>query len=254
MKKLILISAVILAIIAASFVSQTNIVLTGDYFVDPDTINTKRVVYGENKQLSEISLNSQYFSETNNDNTGNSTIGSLSGGFGVHNAYLDVTDTVSYANGNVFTQALSGIAVSSMTSNGVNSISTIQLTATNGSTSSKSTAKISLMYDVAANKGIIITLNPGATGAQGRFIFSENNLPNSNGIMYASHNQVTQPLSLTTKEYVDLNTLTTASKTALPSASISGRLLYVGNATGGPCIAFSDGSNWRRISDNTIIN
>lgn len=45
-------------------------------------------------------------------------------------------------------------------------------------------------------------------------------------------------------------------KTALPSASATGAgaLIYVANETGGAVIAFSDGSNWRRVTDRTIVS
>lgn len=40
----------------------------------------------------------------------------------------------------------------------------------------------------------------------------------------------------------------------LPSAGTPGRLIYVSNATGGAVVAFADGTNWRRISDRTVVN
>lgn len=39
----------------------------------------------------------------------------------------------------------------------------------------------------------------------------------------------------------------------LPSASPAGRLVYVSNATGGAMPAFSDGSDWRRVTDRTVV-
>ncbi|MDX2308711.1 MAG: DUF2793 domain-containing protein [Hyphomicrobium sp.] len=41
----------------------------------------------------------------------------------------------------------------------------------------------------------------------------------------------------------------------LPSAASSGAgtIVYVSNASGGSVVAFSDGTNWRRISDRTIV-
>jgi len=41
---------------------------------------------------------------------------------------------------------------------------------------------------------------------------------------------------------------------ALPSASQPGQMIYVSNETGGSVMAFSDGSNWRRITDRTIVS
>jgi hypothetical protein len=42
----------------------------------------------------------------------------------------------------------------------------------------------------------------------------------------------------------------------VPSASASGAgaIIYVSNETGGACLAFSDGTNWRRPSDRTVIS
>ncbi len=42
----------------------------------------------------------------------------------------------------------------------------------------------------------------------------------------------------------------------LPSASVSGpgALIYVSNESGGPTLAFSDGSNWRRVQDRAIVS
>lgn len=44
------------------------------------------------------------------------------------------------------------------------------------------------------------------------------------------------------------------SKTALPSPAQSGGLVFVSDAQGGPCPAYSDGQNWRRVSDQSIID
>ena len=40
----------------------------------------------------------------------------------------------------------------------------------------------------------------------------------------------------------------------LPSATIPAQFIYVSNATGGAITAFSDGTNWRRTSDRSVIN
>lgn len=40
----------------------------------------------------------------------------------------------------------------------------------------------------------------------------------------------------------------------VPTASLwEGAIIYVSNETGGKTIAFSDGTNWRRVQDRTII-
>lgn len=43
-------------------------------------------------------------------------------------------------------------------------------------------------------------------------------------------------------------------KTALPAVVPAGRLIYVSDATGGAVPAFSDGVNWLRVTDRTVIN
>ncbi len=78
--------------------------------------------------------------------------------------------------------------------------------------------------------------------------------PIKRGIEYNNTGYVKQIHSLTDKEYVDKHQLTSKTKTTLPSASPAGQMIYVSNATGGPVPAYSDGTNWRRFSDNSIIN
>ena len=44
-------------------------------------------------------------------------------------------------------------------------------------------------------------------------------------------------------------------KTALPSAaSNTGAMIYVSNESGGAVPAFSDGANWRRVTDRAIVS
>jgi hypothetical protein len=40
----------------------------------------------------------------------------------------------------------------------------------------------------------------------------------------------------------------------LPSATIAAQLIYVSNETGGAVLAFSDGTNWRRVTDRAIVS
>lgn len=65
---------------------------------------------------------------------------------------------------------------------------------------------------------------------------------------------VSKPGSLTSKKYVDLNQLNLETRFLLPSPIPLGRLIFVFNATGGGVVAYSDGTNWRRVKDGTIIN
>lgn len=51
------------------------------------------------------------------------------------------------------------------------------------------------------------------------------------------------------------NVLATYTLATLPSAAANPRLqVYCSNLTGQPAPVFSDGTNWRRVSDNTIAN
>jgi len=40
----------------------------------------------------------------------------------------------------------------------------------------------------------------------------------------------------------------------LPSASPAGRIVYVSDETGGATLAFSDGSDWRRVQDRNVVS
>jgi hypothetical protein len=40
----------------------------------------------------------------------------------------------------------------------------------------------------------------------------------------------------------------------LPSASVAASLIYVSNESGGAVLAFSDGTNWRRVTDRAIVS
>jgi hypothetical protein len=41
---------------------------------------------------------------------------------------------------------------------------------------------------------------------------------------------------------------------SLPSAAQPGQMIYVSDETGGSVMAFSDGSNWRRITDRAVVS
>ena len=57
-----------------------------------------------------------------------------------------------------------------------------------------------------------------------------------------------------TLEAVVVNQLPSYVKTALPSAGTAGRMIYVTNEAGGPVPAFSDGTNWRRVTDRAVVS
>lgn len=44
------------------------------------------------------------------------------------------------------------------------------------------------------------------------------------------------------------------SVTTLPAATPAGRLLYVTDETDGAVVAFSDGTDWRRVTDRAVVS
>lgn len=40
----------------------------------------------------------------------------------------------------------------------------------------------------------------------------------------------------------------------LPPATLAGGIIYVSNEVGGAVLAFSDGTNWRRVTDRAIVS
>lgn len=52
----------------------------------------------------------------------------------------------------------------------------------------------------------------------------------------------------------DSATLPAFTVATIPSAIEAGVLIYVSNEAGGAVVAFSDGTNWRRVTDRAIIS
>jgi len=52
---------------------------------------------------------------------------------------------------------------------------------------------------------------------------------------------------------ITLDTYTVATLPTVPNATAPG-LIFVSDETGGSIPAFSDGSNWRRVSDRSIVS
>ena len=46
----------------------------------------------------------------------------------------------------------------------------------------------------------------------------------------------------------------TVSVTNLPRATPAGQTIYIPDEAGGPTLAFSDGTNWLRNSDNAVVS
>lgn len=53
---------------------------------------------------------------------------------------------------------------------------------------------------------------------------------------------------------IDHPTLRSYTVATVPSASVIGQLIYVSNETGGAVVAFSDGTNWRRVTDRAVVS
>lgn len=48
--------------------------------------------------------------------------------------------------------------------------------------------------------------------------------------------------------------LPTYTVTTLPTATTAGQMIFVSNEAGGAVMAFSDGTNWLRVTDRAIVS
>ena len=62
---------------------------------------------------------------------------------------------------------------------------------------------------------------------------------------------ITMEKAVTFNDVIGLKSYTVA---GVPAATTAGRLIYVSNESGGAIPAFSDGTNWRRMSDRAIVS
>lgn len=69
--------------------------------------------------------------------------------------------------------------------------------------------------------------------------------PDTIALQIKANGIVVIPVSLKLAEYTVLT---------LPSATLSGQMIYVTDETGGAVPAFSDGTNWRRTTDRAIVS
>ncbi|MEP4152391.1 MAG: hypothetical protein ABJL73_13885, partial [Lentilitoribacter sp.] len=88
-----------------------------------------------------------------------------------------------------------------------------------------------------ANNGNLIVSQLG----NGKILFSANDLD----ILSLEDGVVTAYMPVQLGAY---------SMVSLPDASTPGRMIYVYDSTQGSCIAFSDGANWRRSEDRSVIS
>lgn len=54
-------------------------------------------------------------------------------------------------------------------------------------------------------------------------------------------------------DYVRIPSYTVAKLPTVPPSGVHG-LIYVSDEAGGPIVAFSDGTNWRRVTDRAIVS
>jgi hypothetical protein len=54
--------------------------------------------------------------------------------------------------------------------------------------------------------------------------------------------------------YPDQLVLPSYTVATLPSAGVSAQVVYISNESGGAVLAFSDGTNWRRVTDRAIVS
>lgn len=57
-----------------------------------------------------------------------------------------------------------------------------------------------------------------------------------------------------TEAFVTADDVKVYTVATLPSAADTAQIIYVSNETGGATLAFSDGTNWRRVQDRAIVS
>jgi hypothetical protein len=85
---------------------------------------------------------------------------------------------------------------------------------------------------------------------------------NSGDVVFSSIQQITQAINNMAKtmsngasSFVSLPKLPSYTVAGVPSASqFAQGMIYVSNESGGAVVAFSDGTNWRRVKDRAIIS
>lgn len=70
-------------------------------------------------------------------------------------------------------------------------------------------------------------------------------------LMYCDGVNVVQAVLSSVSTPASVPSFTVAS---VPSATLVGQMIYVSNETGGAVLAFSDGTNWRRVTDRAIVS
>ena len=113
----------------------------------------------------------------------------------------------------------------------------------------------------AANDSVTFTTvsTLGAFGADGEFgLVTDSVLISEDLGDLASTNSTTYDLGTLVAAsgliYPDQLVLPSYTVATLPSAGVSAQVVYVSNESGGAVLAFSDGTNWRRVTDRAIVS
>jgi hypothetical protein len=124
---------------------------------------------------------------------------------------------------------------------------------TGGTTTVSGTPAFSQAFAVASNGGMLVggaTYSGSATGP--RFIVTANGVIEAASITYFPGDAV--GVGESGGVYGSIVYLTPFAKASLPAATTRGGLIYVTDETGGAMPAFSDGTNWRRVTDRAIVS
>lgn len=95
--------------------------------------------------------------------------------------------------------------------------------------------------------GVVVNSNPTSGSI---FVNPDNHIDNNNSL---GTSQNSSPTTNAVKQYVDQQQLISYTVGTLPSASPAGKQIYVSDESGGAVPAFSDGANWRRVTDRSIV-
>lgn len=69
-----------------------------------------------------------------------------------------------------------------------------------------------------------------------------------------THNGTIMVRASSLDEHVAAQRVNSYTVAGLPSASVAGQVVFVSNESGGAVLAFSDGTNWRRVTDRAVVS
>ena len=167
---------------------------------------------------------------------------------------LSASGQATFQNGSV---AAPAIAFASDTDTGfIRAASNVIDVVLNGASFARFGFGALIMLPNDANEGGQINLNPGSSYSgdlqidqsqdNGRLFWSSTS---NKTLQLFNHGSGTFSLDIGGVAYFESYTVAT-----VPSASIAGGFIYVSDETGGATMAFSDGTNWRRVQDRAVVS